>query len=270
MKNKILLFLFLTIALSLTAAPTLAAGINEINLTFEGIGQITPRVQNGSSSYWPFSGMIKYFLDQGVSVDVIYLILSVPLITLVIAFFRQIIGISTFGLYMPLIIALSFELLGVIFGLVILLLVIIVSYLLRRIIGKMNLLYIPRTSFLLSFIALSFFIVIWFSINYGSPVAIGLAIFPMLMMSTISERISSVQFEEGIAGALKGVIQTIIVALVSYYFASWPWLTNLIIGYPEIIILPLIFILIIGRFTGLRLIEYFRFRTLFRDSVEEE
>ncbi|NUM25283.1 MAG: hypothetical protein HUU49_01505 [Candidatus Buchananbacteria bacterium] len=259
-----ILFIFLSF---LFGSVVLAAG--PVDLSFAGITNYHVKTYHVNSWFWPMSKMIDYFLSEGVRPDIIYMILAVPFITFVIAFFRQIIGISTFGLYMPLLIALSFMLLGVLFGMAVLLLVILVSYVLREIVGKLNLLYIPRVSFLFSVLSLSFFIIIWFSLNFGSPVTIGAAIFPMLMISTISERISSTQSEEGVSGALRGTIQTILVALVAYYFVSWPWLAVRIIALPEIVLLPLIGNLITGKFTGLRLIEYFRFRTLFKDNIEE-
>src|SRR3989338_4371501 len=105
-KQLILIFLFL-IVISLLAAPAvLAAEITE--LSFVGIGTVPTKVIHPDSYFWPLSDLINYFLTQGVQPGILYLILAIPFITFIIAFFRQIIGISTFGLYMPLLIALSF------------------------------------------------------------------------------------------------------------------------------------------------------------------
>lgn len=266
---------FLSLAISIliisSFAPAQAAEPYNFQSDFKliGVGQVPDHVKNSESNYWPFSGLIDYFLTQGVRSDIIYLILAVPFITFVIAFLRQVIGISTFGLYTPMLLSLSFMLLGIIFGVGVLIMIIIISYILRNIINRLNLLYIPRISFLLSCTALSFFFIMWLSLNFNVPIAIGFAIFPMLMISTISERISSAQVEEGILEALRGIIQTIIVAVIAYYVVVWPWLIMMIMAYPEIVILPLVGSLMLGRFTGLRLIEYFRFRSLFRDNIEE-
>lgn len=267
LKIKLLTFIFLTVLATAIVPTALAADASD--LAFAGVNNFNVKIANVDSWFWPMSKMINYFFSEGVRLDIIYLILAVPFITFVIAFARQIIGVSTFGLYMPLLIALSFMLLGVLFGLAVLLFVILVSYILREIVSKLNLLYIPRVSFLFSVLSLSFFFIIWFSLNFGSPVTIGAAIFPMLMISTISERISSAQNEEGVSGALRGTIQTILVALIAYYFVSWPWLAKHLIATPELVLLPLVGNLATGRFAGLRLIEYFRFRTLFKENIEE-
>lgn len=267
--QKIFTILFVVLCIFGVVQGALAVEVDQTFFSLEGVPSLPHDVEHKNSPLWPASWLIGYFIDNGVSPDILYLILAVPFITFIIAFFRQVVGVSTFGVYSPLLISLSILLLGQVFGIGVLLVIILISYMLRKMISKINLLYIPRTSFLISCIALSFFIIIWFAINFGSPVAIGVAIFPMLMISTISERINSAQVEEGFSNALKGVVQTIIVSLIAYYFVIWPWLMQLTISTPEIILLPLLGNLLLGKFTGLRLIEYFRFRTLFKDSIEE-
>lgn len=241
----------------------------ESGFHLSGGQRIEESVVHQNSPLWFFSYAIDYFFDSGVNPEIIFLILTVPFITFIVAFFRQVIGVNTFGIYTPMLISLFFLLLGIYFGMAVILLVISMSYLLRNVIGKINLLYIPRTSFLLSCTALSFLLVIWFSINFGSPVSIGIAIFPMLVISTISEKISSAQSEEGITAAFRGVVQTLVVAIVAYFFVIWPFISTLIIMYPEVAFIPLALNLLLGKFTGLRLVEYFRFRSLFRDNIEE-
>lgn len=271
--KKILIVFILLLAIFGVVNPSAAWAAtvnNQTDFSLEGVIEIPSAVVHQESPLWPLSWLIDYFIQSGVASDILYLILTVPFIAFIIAFFRQVVGISTFGVYSPLLISLSFLLLGQIFGLAMLLLIILVSYALRKVISRANMLYIPRTSFLISCTALSFFIVIWFVINFGSPVAIGVAIFPMLMISTISERINSAQVEEGFSEAFKGIIQTIVISLLAYYFVIWPWLIKTVISFPEIILLPLAGTLLLGKFSGLRLIEYFRFRTLFKDTIEEE
>jgi len=239
-------------------------------ISFQGIGRLVPNVVHGDSAFWIFSRFIDSLLSQGVRIEVVYLLLSVPFVTFVIAFFRQVIGVSTFGVYTPMLLTLSFVLLGILFGLSVVLGVILISYLLRISVGKINLLYIPRTGFLLSCIALSFLLIAWVNARLGNPLIISLAIFPMLMISTISEKFSSAQSEEGLAGAVRGVVQTVIIAIISYIVIIWPWFAQRVISYPELILLPLIGTLLLGRFTGLRIVEYFRFKSLFRENIEEE
>ncbi|OGJ50280.1 hypothetical protein A2335_04155 [Candidatus Peregrinibacteria bacterium RIFOXYB2_FULL_32_7] len=216
------------------------------------------------------SKLSTYFILNGIPSSTIYLILAFPFITFVIAFARQVIGISTFGVYAPALTALSFLILGFYFGITVLFVVIGVSYIIRRLLNKIELLYIPRVSLLLSFISLSFLVIIWSVLYLGSPISISLAIFPMLVMSTISEKFTSAQAEQGFTNALISTFETVIIATVAYSVVAWQPIIDLLTGLPELVILPLIGDVIVGRFSGLRLTEYFRFRSILSEGAEEE
>ncbi len=77
------------------------------------------------------------------------------------------------------------------------------------------------------------------------------------------------QSEEGFKGALFGITETILVVIASYYLITWVAFNNIVMSWPELVVIPLIIILLIGKFTGLRLSEYLRFRSLFSDHTEE-
>ncbi|MFH0804685.1 MAG: 7TM domain-containing protein [Patescibacteria group bacterium] len=216
------------------------------------------------------SHAITNFVTKGIATNTIYLLLVLPFIAFAITFARQVIGLSTFGVYTPLVIALSLFILGIYFGLATLVIVVIVSYLLRTALNRFRILYISKTSLILSCIGLSFLGVIWFLSYYRLSLAVSLAIFPMLVMSTLSEKFLSAQSEEGLRGALLGVIKTVAVAVASYYLVVWPAFTNLVMSWPELVIVPLVGILLLGKFTGLRLTEYFRFRSLLKEADSEE
>lgn len=222
------------------------------------------------SKIFVLSTIISGFIAQGIPSNTIYLILAFPFAAFFIAFARQFIGLSTFGVYTPLMLIISFLILGVNLGLSILFVVILISYTLRKIFNKVDLLYIPRISLLFSFISLSFLVTIWFILKFSTSVSITLAIFPMLVMSTMSEKIVSVQSEEGMKNAMFSTLETIIIAVLSYYFLIWTNFSDLLMSMPELILLPLIGNFILGKFSGLRLTEYFRFRMLFKENIEEE
>ncbi len=216
------------------------------------------------------SHAISTFIAKGVPINTIYLLLAAPFIVLIITFARQIVGVSAFGIYTPLVIALSFIILGVYIGIGTLLLVVALSYLLRLALRRFRLHYIPKTGIILSVTALSFLVVIWPLSIYRVSLAASLAIFPMLVMSTISEKFLSAQSEEGIRGAFFGVLKTVAVAIVAYYAVVWDTFTNLVMSWPELIIAPLLIMILLGRFTGLRWTEYARFRSLFKEKNIEE
>ncbi|MCF7830551.1 hypothetical protein K9M41_00940 [Candidatus Gracilibacteria bacterium] len=227
--------------------------------------------RTSSSPLLVFSNLTTYFVSNGVSQNVIYLLFVVPFIVFVIAFLRQFVGVATFGVYSPLMLALSFLVLGLKFGVIVFLIVMLVSYLIRIFFEKVELLYIPKVSLLLSMLSLSFFLVLGLMIYFDSSLNLTLTIFPMLVMATLSEKFLAAQASEGMRYALIIAGKTVIVSLLAYFLVTWGWLENAILALPEIILLPILGNVWLGRFTGLRLTEYFKFRALFReDSYEEE
>ncbi len=226
--------------------------------------------RSSTSPLLVFSNLTTYFVANGISQNVIYLLLAVPFIVFIIAFLRQFVGISTFGVYAPLMLALSFLVLGLQFGFIVFLVVMMVSYLIRLFFERVELLYVPKVSLLLSVLALSFFLVLGLAVHFKSPVNLTLAIFPMLVMATLSEKFLSAQSMEGLRSALITAGETVLVALLGYVLVTWSWLEGTILSMPELILVPILGIVWLGRFTGLRLTEYFKFRTLFHEETHEE
>lgn len=239
-------------------------------LTARGIEHQLIDERSDHVAYLLLSRLISSFVVAGVPSNIIYLLLAFPFAAAIVAFFRQVVGGATFGVYIPAMLAVSFLILGAPLGLFAFAVVLVVSSVIRLFFARVELLYIPRVALLFSTIALSLFVVIWGMLRFGSPVAVSLAVFPLLMMSTISEKFTSAQAEEGIKNALLSAGSTVAVAVVIFYFLAWTPVTNLVLSYPELVLVPLVATFALGRFTGLKLTEYVRFRALLREPGTEE
>lgn len=216
------------------------------------------------------SRMISSFLSAGIPQSTIYLLLSFPFIAFLVAFNRQFVGITTFGAYLPIMIALSFFILGLGLTLFVASLVVSISVGLRFFFARIDLLFIPRSALTLSIMALSFFFVIWVAVKFQVSVVIPLAIFPMLVISTMSEKFIAAHLHEGFKVAFMYMLGTIITSFIAYFILSLHMVSAFILSYPEVIFLPLFGIFLLGRFSGLRITEYFRFWDLLSDTGAEE
>ncbi|PIT87365.1 MAG: hypothetical protein COU31_03380 [Candidatus Magasanikbacteria bacterium CG10_big_fil_rev_8_21_14_0_10_40_10] len=215
------------------------------------------------------SSLISYFTAKGVSNSSLYLILIIPFIACVVVFFRQIVGLSTFGIYTPVITAASFYVLGLWFGLATFLFAVSIGYLLKYLLSKFELMYLSKVALNLGVISLSFLVVVWLILYTGGTVSISVAVFPMLVMSSITEKFMAAQSEEGFRGAMFGIMETLIVVVASYYLIVWTDFSNVILSWPELALTPLLIIILFGKFSGLRISEYLRFRSLFSEHTEE-
>ncbi|MFH1789834.1 MAG: 7TM domain-containing protein [bacterium] len=222
------------------------------------------------SNAWVLSGLISHFISKGVPASNIYLILMIPFVACLMVLFRQVIGLSSFGIYTPVITVAAFYILGIRLGIITFFFAVCVGYLVKFILNKFELLYLSKVALNLGLISLSFLMVVWIVLVLDIPVSLATAIFPMLVMTSVAEKFMAAQSEEGFRGALMGIAQTLISVLASYYLITWILFNNIIMSWPEIVFFPLLLILFIGKYSGLRLTEYFRFRSLFSEHNEEE
>lgn len=215
------------------------------------------------------SSLVNYMLTQGVSSKTVILLLMLPVIAMILAFLKQVVGVTTFGLYTPSVIALSFLVLGWHIGLLFLVFIIATGYATRAFMRRWRLLYIPKVAIIITVVSITLLLMLglgtFFEIILGPD-----TIFVLLIMSTLSESFLNVKTEEGLYSALLGTGETILAALLCVFIAQWSWLQSMVLAYPEMVLFTIVFDVFLGRWTGLRLVEYIRFREVFKHIQEEE
>jgi len=209
------------------------------------------------------SFLVQQIINFGVSEGTLALILMVPVVATFIAFSRQIIGIRGLGIYITLIIAYAFVATKLKYGLVIFLVVVITGSLVRLLLKKARILYLPKMAIILTSVAFSIFLMFLL----GSFLSIEglqiISIFPILIMILMAERFVAVQIERGQKMAIFLTLETVVLAIISYYIINWSWLGQILLKYPlQSFLILFLFNFLLGKWTGLRLTEYFRFKEL--------
>ena len=207
---------------------------------------------------------VNYLTNKGVSTENIILMLMLPIIAMIVAFARQFLGIKTFGIYTPTIITLSFLATGLKYGLTIFLAILIVATIARLILRKFRLSYLPRMAIVLTivaFVILTMFIVAAVTNRIGF---ISLSVLPILVLIILVEKFVAIQIEKGPRTAIMLSLETILVSIVCYFIASWNAFITFVLAYPEIILLTFVINILLGRWAGLRISEYIRFREIRR------
>ena len=205
-------------------------------------------------------------IDQGVPRETLIFLLMLPIVAIIIAFARQIIGIKGFGIYTPLIIAFAFLATGLKYGLIFFITIILVGTLTRLFIKKFRLLYLPRMAITLTIVSLVILIIFYLGAYSQKTDLITISIFVILIMITLVEKFLAAQIERGGKGAIFLTSETLILSIICYWVASWDWLQIFVLGHPLTTIFSAIVIsILLGKWTGLRLTEYFRFRELIKN-----
>jgi transglutaminase-like putative cysteine protease len=189
------------------------------------------------------------------------ILLLVPLGALAMCVLRNIVGLKTFGMFMPMLIALAFTGTGLAWG-TFFLAVIIGSALLSRLwIQRLYLLLAARIAFILTLVILLMVALFIIGDKIGVP-SRGVGAFPFVIMTMIVERISVGLEEEGLGNTLRRIGATLAAIYLTYGVIHAHGLQTLFLVYPELLLVILGLLVAVGRYTGYRFTELLRFRDL--------
>ncbi len=194
--------------------------------------------------------------------EVMSLMLLLPLGALITAIFRNIIGLRTLGTFAPALLAMSFIYAELATGLVILIAVLTAGYFGRIMLDRLHLLMVPRSSIVLTMIIL--LIVFGVSlIDYADPLSgVRAVLLPLVILTVLIERYFVTSEEDGTAFALQLVVGTAVVAACCYMMLGWKEIGSILLIYPELHFFTIAAFIWIGRYSGYRLVELWRFRDM--------
>ncbi len=208
---------------------------------------------------------VSLVIANGVPPETLVLMLILPIIVTMIAFFRQVIGIKAFGIYTPAIITFAFLATNQIkYGIAIFATVIVVGTATRYILKRARLLYLPRVAIMITIVGFSILFLLFEGGVWNRTGLASVSIFPILIMITLVEKFVAVQIEKGKRAAVVLALETLLISIIGYYIASWHLLISAVLQYPWISLLTIPVNIVLGKWTGLRLSEYFRFRQIMK------
>ena len=196
------------------------------------------------------------------SQQLVGLLLLLPVGALLVASFRNLVGVSTFGIFMPMLLALAFRETHLLWGLLYLAALVGSGILVRWGLNRLRLLMIPRLATVLTVIVSMMIGLIFVGSRWGVHSAISVGLFPMVIMTTAVERFFVIQSEDSTIGALKESLTTTLVATFTFVLFQWEWLRKVLFVYPELLLVVVGLLLLLGRYSGYRLMELRRFRWL--------
>ena len=209
--------------------------------------------------------LVDLAISQGVPVETVVYVLMYPVILTIIAFARQVIGIKAFGIYTPSVIAVAFLATTLKYGVAIFAVVILVALGMRYLLRNFQLLYMSRTAIMLSVTAISVLIFLVIGGVFNRTGLASVSIFPILIMITIVEKFVVAQIEKGFRTAFFLALETILLAVICYFVVKWEAFQMLVLNYPVTVIFIVLLNIFIGRWQGLRLYEYLRFRDVIKN-----
>ncbi len=190
------------------------------------------------------------------------LLLMLPLGGLVVAFLRNVIGIKTFGVFLPVLIAFSLLEVGFIQGMLLFTFLISFVGLISKPFNKLGLLSTPKLVISLTIMVLAMLVGSYIGVVFGIEWLTILTVFPTIILALSAERFSNLIEEDGVQKATSTLLQTLLAVSICYFIISSQLVWSILILFPEALLLIIAASMLLGKYIGFRVTELFRFRKL--------
>jgi hypothetical protein len=233
-------------------------------------GYLVERVKEGehveADVSWPrrFFRSVSLYMLPPAEQRLAKFLLLLPVAALIVCIFRNVIGIVTFGTFAPALLGLAFRDVASLPGILVFLLILLVGWLMRRVLNRYHLLQVPRIALLLTLVVTVLLVVIVLANHFSMPATRYISLFPMIILTGMIERFWTLEEEDGTVASFKRLLTTLGVSAILALILSIPALSRQLFRYPETLGLVMAALLLIGRYTGYRLSELFRFRDFLR------
>lgn len=206
---------------------------------------------------------IRNAVSQGLPPNIVVLILLFPVIASLIAIARHIIGLQGFGIYTPAVLSVAFVSTGITVGLLLFLTILATTLLFKKINAYLRVQYLPRTAMLLLGVSVAILLLLIVASFFGPSLFATITIFPLLILILLSENFMETQLSSSQSQAIRLTFETVLVAVVCSLIISSESIQQFALLNPELIIIMVAAVnIIVGKYSGLRVLEYIRFKSI--------
>lgn len=189
-------------------------------------------------------------------------VLVIPVGILLLVILRNIVGVKTFGTFMPVLIALAFRQTGLAWGIAFFCVVVALGLAVRFYLERLKLLLVPRLAAVVISVILILAALTVISSRLGIERGLSIGLFPIVILTMTIERMTVVWEERGPAEALQQALGSMVVGILCYLVMNLRVVEHLFFVFPELLLVVLAGTLLLGRYHGYRLTELRRFRVL--------
>ncbi len=217
--------------------------------------------QDARASFSAFN-VWDLFARLGLPFSLLQTVLMLPIGALVVVLFRNVVGVPTFGTFLPALIAAAMGATGLRWGMVSLLVVTGSVVAARLGLQRLQLLHSPTLAILLTVVVLSMLGTTLVADRLSLEELAHIAHFPIAVMAIVAENLYLVLTEKGPREGLKHFAGTLVVVLACFLVMNSMAMQVLVMGFPEVLLVVIAANIYLGRWVGVRLIELWRFRRL--------
>lgn len=198
--------------------------------------------------------------------EVYRILLVVPIGILLLVVLRNVVGVKTFGTFMPVLIAMAFRETHLLGGVIMFSVVVAIGLLVRFYLEQLKLLLVPRLASVVMVVIMIMALISIVSHKLGFERGLSVALFPIVILSMTIERMTIVWDERGPKEAMQQGLGSLAVAVLCYLVMNVATVQHFLFVFPESLLIVLACTLMLGRYSGYRLVELRRFRVLAGDG----
>jgi len=209
---------------------------------------------NHQAQLWPL------LTTAGIPLGLLRGILLLPLAALIIAIFKNVVGLKTFGIFLPALIALALVKVDLSLGLGAFAVVIIVVSLLHLPLERLGLLHTPKLVIMLTCVVITLLALSTLGIQEHWETLTATLFLPVVVLAITAERFAKTLVEDNLEDAVKMLGSTFFIAFLCYPLFKLDLLVGLFLTYPELYLVIVGIMIFLGRWIGFRVMEYQRFQ----------
>jgi len=142
------------------------------------------------------------------------------------------------------------------------LIIILLASLVRRVLDWVQLLHSPKMAIMLTTVVGVMLVTTVTSVNMGLFELAHVTLFPIAILAITAERFALIETEQGTLKALRITFSTMVVIAACYVVMDSLFLQSMTLAFPEVLLLVIALNLWFGKWIGMRVTEFFRFRRL--------
>jgi hypothetical protein len=181
---------------------------------------------------------------------------------LVTAVFRNVVGVQTFGTFLPALIAAAARETGILWGIVGFVLIILITSAVRKALDWMQLLHSPKMAVVLTTVVITMLTITIVGVQFGYFELAHVTLFPIAILAITAERFALIETEQGFRKAVKILLVTILVVAACYAVMGSLFLQSMVLAFPELLLVVIALNLWLGKWMGIRVLEFVRFKRL--------
>ena len=227
-------------------------------ITFDYQYEIAEKRANAFANFAPINLWIL-IAEHNIPASMLRVLLLLPLGALLIGILKNVIGFKTIGVFLPVLISIALIQTGIVNGLVLFTITIIIVSLLNVPLTRWGIQHTAKLTLMMTAVVGEILATVLILSKTNVVAASTPLFFPFIILTLVAEKLARTIDEDGFKTAIDMYAQTMIVTLIIGFVLNSKLLQDFLITFPEIIITIAGLNLLLGKWIGLRVLEYKRF-----------